>query len=104
MSWKTIGQTASATTERPKHKALQELDGVNALIDWTSIEAKLSDIHPSKLGEKAWPPLMMFKALLLQSWYNLSDPSLEHLLGIWWMMALIHLTSQCHERFPLSRE
>jgi len=80
MSWKTIGQVTSATAAPPKHKALQELDGVNALIDWTSVEAKLSDLHTSPRGEKAWPPLMMFKALLLQSWYNLSDPGLEKLL------------------------
>jgi IS5 family transposase len=77
MSWKVIGQTATTTPEQPKHQALQELDGVNALIDWGSIEAKLSDIHASERGEKAWPPLMMFKALLLQCWYNLSDPGLE---------------------------
>jgi len=64
MSWKTIGQTASATAELLKYKALQELDGVNALIDWISVTAKLSDIHTSKRGEKAWPPLMMFKVLL----------------------------------------
>lgn len=32
-------------------------------------------------GEKAWPPLMMFKALLLQSWYKLSDPALEKRLA-----------------------
>ena len=32
-------------------------------------------------GEKAWPPLMMFKALLLQSWYTLRDPKLEKLLA-----------------------
>ena len=77
MSWKTIGQQAGSTAELPKHRALQELDGVNALIDWASLEAKLSDIHTSERGEQAWPPLMMFKALLLQSWYNLSDPVLE---------------------------
>jgi len=32
-------------------------------------------------GEKAWPPLLMFKALLLQSWYNLSGPKLEKQLA-----------------------
>jgi len=52
MSWKIIGQVGSATTEPPKHKALQELDGVNALIDWTSVEAKLSDIHASPGARK----------------------------------------------------
>lgn len=37
MSWKVIGQTATTTPEQPKHQALQELGGVNALIDWGSI-------------------------------------------------------------------
>lgn len=77
MSWKTIGQAAELTEQPAKHKALKEFDEVNALIDWGRIEAKLSDIHSSKQGKKAWPPLMMFKALLLQMWYNLSDPGLE---------------------------
>jgi hypothetical protein len=36
-----------------------------------------SEILTNNRGEKAWSPLMMFKALLLQSWYNLSDPGLE---------------------------
>jgi len=40
MSWKTIGQTASATAELLKYKALQELDGVNALINWTSVTVR----------------------------------------------------------------
>jgi IS5 family transposase len=38
-------------------------------------------LHSSPRGEKAWPPLMMFKALLLQSWYALSDPALEKQLA-----------------------
>src|SRR5258708_3131098 len=28
-------------------------------------------------GEAAYPPLMMFKVLLLQRWYGLSDPAME---------------------------
>jgi transposase, IS5 family len=36
---------------------------------------------PSSKGEQAWPPLLMFKALLLQSWYGLSDPGLEKQLA-----------------------
>ena len=47
------------------------------LIDWSRIESLLAGLHSSPRGEKAWPPLMMFKALLLQSWYALSDPALE---------------------------
>lgn len=34
-----------------------------------------------KKGEQAWPPLLMFKTMLLQSWNNLSDPQLEKQLA-----------------------
>ena len=50
---------------------------MNGLIEWSRIEKLLSQIHTKRLGEKAWPSLMMFKALLLQAWYGLSEPSLE---------------------------
>ena len=63
------------------HAALEELDDINELIDWGRIESMLKDIHSKPQGEKAWPPLMMFKALLLQSWYSLSDPGLEKQLA-----------------------
>ena len=64
-----------------EHAALTELDDVHALLDWTSLEGHLVNIHNKAGGEKAWPPLMMFKALLLQSWYKLSDPRLEKQLA-----------------------
>jgi len=60
---------------------LQELDGVHELIDWSRLEQLLINIHFSTRGEKAWPPLMMLKALLLQSCYKLSDPGLEKQLA-----------------------
>jgi len=41
----------------------------------------LSHIHSKRQGGKAWPPIMVFKALLLQSWYGLSDPALEKQLA-----------------------
>lgn len=81
MSWKTIGQTEIAATKLLEHKALKELDDVDNLIDWAGLETHLLDIHAKKKGELAWPPLMMFKALLLQSWYALSDPQLEKQLA-----------------------
>jgi hypothetical protein len=52
MSWKIIGQVAA---EPQKHNALQELNSVNALIDWTSVEAKLSDIHTSHRARNLLP-------------------------------------------------
>jgi hypothetical protein len=49
---------------------------VHALIDWERIEGMLACIHANKKGAQAWLLLLMFKAMLLQSWYNLSDPKL----------------------------
>ena len=81
MTWKTTEQTTLADALLVQHSALEELDGVHDLVDWKRIEELLKDIHNKPRGEKAWPPLMMFKALLLQSWYGLSDPGLEKQLA-----------------------
>jgi len=81
MSWKSLEQQSFAHSFLVDHEALHELDDVNALIDWSKIESLLADIHSSKRGEPAWPPLLMFKAMLLQSWYKLSDPGLEKQLA-----------------------
>ncbi len=81
MAWKNIKQTSFADQMLIDHDALKELDDVHELIDWSRLEKQLVDLHSSSRGEKAWPPLMMFKALLLQSWYSLSDPALEKQLA-----------------------
>ena len=81
MAWRNLKQKSLADATIVEHVALQELDSLNAMIDWLEIEALLKDIHAKARGEKAWPPLMMFKALLLQSWYGLSDPALERQLA-----------------------
>ena len=81
MAWKNLTQCSLAASMMIDHDALKELDGVNDLIDWRRLERLLVDIHSSKKGERSWPPLMMFKALLLQSWYKLSDPALEKQLA-----------------------
>ena len=81
MAWKNLEQTTLVDAMLIEHAALKELDDVHELIDWSRVEKILSGIHTSKRGEKAWPPLLMFKALLLQSWYALSDPALEKQLA-----------------------
>jgi len=81
MAWKNLTQNSLADAFLSVHSAVEELDDVHALVDWKRIEALLSDIHSKRRGEHAWPPLMMFKALLLQSWYGLSDPALEKQLA-----------------------
>ena len=77
MSWKNLAQTSLSDALFNHHEALEELDGIDRLIDWRAIEKLMTGIHAKKQGEQAWPPLLMFKALLLQSWYGLSDPGLE---------------------------
>ena len=50
------------------------------IFDWPRFEALLTPVR-SPLGRKGYPALAMFKALLLQQWYRLSDPGLEEALG-----------------------
>lgn len=81
MAWKNINQRSFADDLVVNHPAVEELDDVHDLINWIRIESLLKDIHTKVKGERAWPPLMMYKALLMQSWYSLSDPELEKLLA-----------------------
>lgn len=57
--------------------SLDELDG---LIDWNQVAVLLDPFYPATKGEPAWPPLAMFKALLLSVWYDLSDVKLAEAL------------------------
>ena len=56
------------------------LDDLLALIDWSEVAARLEVIHAAAKGEASWPPLAMFRALLLSVWYNLSDVKLAEAL------------------------
>jgi IS5 family transposase len=56
------------------------LERIAKLIDWAPIERLVADIHPGETGRPPYWPLAMFKALLLQQWYGLSDPGLEEAL------------------------
>lgn len=81
MAWKNLTQTSLADDLIHQHQAITELDDLNELIDWKAIERLMKNLHNKNAGEKAWPPLMMFKVLLLQSFYNLSDPACEKQLA-----------------------
>ena len=49
------------------------LDELTKLIDWMPIDRSLEIISCAAKGEPAWPPLSLFKAMLLSIWYDLSD-------------------------------
>ena len=61
-------------------RSASSLDALSGLIDWDEIAALLGGIHSNAKGEAAWPPLAMFKAVLLSIWYDLSDVKLAEAL------------------------
>ena len=77
MSWKNTQQNSFADSLVIQHKSLSELDDVHNIINWNEIEKTLSNLYSSVRGAPSYPPLMMFKILILQAWYNLSDEALE---------------------------
>jgi len=73
---------ADAVAARRKHKGCF-LDEIDRLIDWKPFEKvlrqKLKRVV-NAVGNPAYPPLLMFKILLLQRWYKLSDMAVEEAL------------------------
>jgi len=68
-------------TSMEKNRSLKTLEQMNKLIDWSRIEnilLKHYTIGKSDEGADAYPPLMLFKCMLLQKWFRIpSDPELE---------------------------
>src|SRR3954464_9735061 len=56
------------------------LDEVAALVDWAELDHLLAGISASATGEPGWPPLALFRALLLATWHDLSDVRLAEAL------------------------
>lgn len=56
------------------------LERISGVLDWTRIERLVVAVRPGETGRPPYNPLSMFKALLLQQWYGLSDPGLEEAL------------------------
>jgi IS5 family transposase len=51
-----------------------------ATVDWAALDRLLGGIYAARKGERGWPPLALFKALLLGVWYDLSDVKLAEAL------------------------
>lgn len=67
-----------------RKKAKTFLDDVERVIDWRPIERFLKKKlrrHRDAVGNPAYPALCMFKVLLLQRWYNLSDQGMDDALA-----------------------
>jgi IS5 family transposase len=64
MSQRWIGQETFAFGSSGVGRG-SSLDDLRNLIDWLPIERQLAVVSCSAKGEPAWPPLALFKAMLL---------------------------------------
>ena len=78
MAYRSIGQERLGFTV--SSGSASSLDDLSRLIDWDRVAGIRGQVHSSAKGEPAWPPLAMFKALLLSVWYDLSDVKLAEAL------------------------
>lgn len=83
MAVKQTGQLslAEAFLGRKLSGGLSPLDRLSVLVKWYRFEKLLDPLRDGGPGRAAWPPLVLFKALLLQSLYGLSDREIEEALG-----------------------
>lgn len=63
------------------------LDKCQRLIPWVELARSVADVFPRDAGGKPdrggrrhWPVILYLKCLMLQKWFNLSDPQLEEQL------------------------
>ena len=78
MLGKPSGQQGFGDLEaRGRLSAGHFLRKIDSQMDWRPFEKLLAPLYHPTQGRPSHPPVMMFKALLLQQWYNLSDPGLE---------------------------
>jgi IS5 family transposase len=82
MAVKRTGQIgfgeAMIPAARGRNPALEKVAG---LVDWGRFETLLAGLREEGPGRPGYAPLLLFKALLLQAWYGLSDADLEYRLG-----------------------
>src|SRR6266702_963175 len=100
LAWEAIGDSEGPGFWRPSMKRGQDgqlglaeafmapglgvnarLEKIERLVNWSRFEQLLSRVRPGESGRPPYRALAMFKALLLQQWYGLSDPGLEEALS-----------------------
>lgn len=60
-----------------KSKTAKFLNQIDKKIDWKEIEALLKPLYCDDNGRPSFSPITLFKGLLLEQWYQLSDRALE---------------------------
>ena len=68
-------------SSRKNNRSLKNMKKLEKSIDWSRIDTILKSHYTagtSSEGADAYPPLLLFKCLLLQKWFRInSDPELE---------------------------
>ena len=59
----------------------ERLERIGEEVDWERFAVLVEGIYSAGEGRPSYPPLLMVKVLLLEQWYNLSDPQMEEALG-----------------------
>ena len=82
MAVKSTGQFSFVEALAPQLSGgTGRLDRLHGLVKWYRLEKVLASLRDSGAGRPAYPPLLMFKVLLLQSLYGLSDAEMEEALA-----------------------
>ncbi len=81
MSVKGTGQLGFGELGLGRRGVVPALERVSSLLDWSGFERALAGLREEGPGRPGYRPLLLFKALLLQAWYGLSDAELEFRLG-----------------------
>jgi IS5 family transposase len=82
MAVKRTGQLSFVEALLPRAlSGFSPLDRLNGLVKWYRFEKLLKGLRDEGPGRAGYKPLLMFKALLLQSLYGLSDGELEEALS-----------------------
>ena len=75
-------------SSKKNNRSIQKMRHLNKSINWNRVEDVLMShytVGTSNEGADAYPPLLLFKCLLLQKWFRInSDPELENMINDRW--------------------
>jgi len=75
-------------SSKKNNRSIQKMRRLNKSINWNRVEDVLMShytVGTSNEGADAYPPLLLFKCLLLQKWFRInSDPELENMINDRW--------------------
>lgn len=75
---RTVSFFEYATSDKGSRRTGAFLDRMHSLIPWAEISAELTPaLYDGQTGRPGFPVTVLVKALLLEAWFNLSDPELE---------------------------